>query len=118
MTPITPNSWIEKATPPIVIGRVENALGNVFVSFPQIQPVRPLSAISPPSVTITSVSTEARSIGRINVRSIATPPRNDSPSVRKNAPQYGTPHSISCHARKVENVAISPWAKLTTRVER
>ncbi len=69
-------------------------------------------------MTITIVSTDARSIGRINVRSIETPPRNESPSVRKNAPQYGIPHSSNCHAMNVENVAISPCAKLITRVER
>ena len=69
-------------------------------------------------MTITIVSTGARSIGRISVRSTSTPPRNESPSVRKNAPQYGIPHSISCQAMKVENVAISPCAKLITRVER
>ncbi len=57
------------------------------------------------------LSTGALWIGRNNIRSIATPPTNDSATAPINASQYGSPHWIICQARKVENIAISPWAK-------
>ena len=40
-----------------------------------------------------------------------TPAANESAMVPANAIQYGMPHCISCQAMKVENIAISPWAK-------
>ena len=43
---------------------------------------------------------------------MAMPPANENTSVSRKAHQYGTPHCISCQAMKVENIAISPWAKL------
>jgi hypothetical protein len=99
--------------------RVENALGNCFVSAPQIHGASPWKTSARPIVTITIVSTDAPSTGRITVRSSATPPANESASVRKNAPQNGIPLcSMSAQATKVENMAISPCAKLMTRVAR
>ena len=86
-TPITPKSWMEKATPPTLMARVEKALGKARVSPPQIQNAAPFSPISRPTVTITIATTGARSTGLITTRSTATPPRNASPSVAKKAAQ-------------------------------
>jgi hypothetical protein len=69
-------------------------------------------------VTITIVSTGAFSIGRMIVRSIATPPAKAIASTSGNAPQNERPWFISDHATKVVKVAISPCAKLRTPVER
>ena len=71
-----------------------------------------------PSVTITSVSTSPPSKWRIRMRSIAIPARNESASVVSRARPNGTPASCRPQAMKVLNMAISPWAKLTTPVER
>jgi len=113
-----PRSWIEKATPATVIGRVEKAFGSVRVSELQSHRAAPSTRKKRPSVTITTVSTGARSTGRITARSSATPPANEIASVRKNASQNESPWWTSDHAMKVENIAISPCAKLTTPVER
>ena len=86
-TAIVPRSWIENATPAISIGRVEKAFGRLRTSGDQIQRAAPLTRKKRPSVTITTVSTGARSTGLITTRSTATPPTNESATVRKNAPQ-------------------------------
>src|SRR5580765_414023 len=104
-TAIVPRSWIENATPATSIGRVENAFGRLRTSGDQIQRAAPLTRKKRPSVTITTVS-------------IPTPPKNEVATVRKNAAQYESPWWTSDQAMKVENIAISPCAKLTTPVER
>ena len=71
-----------------------------------------------PSVTMRIVSGSESSTGRISTRSIAIPPRNDRTSVVTSASPSGTPPSTSPQAMKVENIAISPWAKFTIPVER
>ncbi len=102
--------------------RVENALGKLFVSAPQIQAARPKSAMPRPSVTMTIVSTGAPSTGRITSRSSATPPANEMTSVSVKPIQRCHPgplgSAISHQAMNVENIAISPCAKLMTPVER
>ena len=113
-----PMSWIEKATPATSIGRVEKAFGRARGSGDQIQRAAPLTRKNRPRVTITTVSTGALSTGRMTARSISTPPANEIPIVRKNAAQKESPWWTRDHAMKVENIAISPWAKLTTPVER
>ena len=52
------------------------------------------------------------------MRSIAIPPRNERTNVLRSASPSGSPPSTSPQAMKVENIAISPWAKLTSPVER
>ena len=52
-TPNVPMSRIEIATSPTISERFGNGLSKSFTSGPQIQPVRPLSAISMPIVRIT-----------------------------------------------------------------
>ena len=71
-----------------------------------------------PSVTIRIVSGSAPSTGRMITRSITIPPMNESTSVASSASPSGRPASTSAHATNVENIAISPWAKLTIPVER
>ena len=51
-----PRSWIENATPPTSIGRVEKAFGRLRTSGDQIQRAAPLMRKKRPSVTITTVS--------------------------------------------------------------
>ena len=70
-------------------------------------------SVASPRVTITSVSTGARSTGRMTTRSIRTPATNAMPSVSGNATQKLIPWVMSVNAMKVANIAISPWAKLT-----
>src|SRR5215510_9639310 len=70
-TAIVPRSEIENATPATSIGRVENAFGRLRVSGDQIQRAAPLTTKKSPSVTITTVSTGARSTGRMTARSFA-----------------------------------------------
>jgi hypothetical protein len=84
----------------------------------QIHAAPLLSRSSNPIVTVTTVSTGACSTGRMTARSISTPPINEIASVRRNASQYVTPRSISSQQTNVENIAISPCAKLMTPVDR
>ena len=49
-------------------------------------------------------------------RSMSMPPANDTASVRTSASQNGRPAAMNCQAMYVENIASSPWAKLTIPV--
>ena len=113
-----PRSEIANATPPIRIGRVENAFGIDFTSGDQIQNAAPLTMKKSPIVTIAIVSTDARSTGRITARSRAIPPANEASTVTRKAGQYANPCRVSVQATKVENIPSSPWAKLTSPVAR
>ena len=70
-----------------MIGRVEKAFGRLRTSGDQIQRAAPLTTKKRPRVTITTVSTGARSTGLMTARSTANPPTNEIPMVRKNAAQ-------------------------------
>ena len=71
---------------------------------------------------MTIVSTGALSTGLITSRSSTMPPANEMASVtmkpihRWYSGPFGS--AISHQAMNVENIAISPWAKLMTPVER
>src|SRR6266567_7763339 len=117
-TPMIPRSEIEKATPAIRIGRVEKAFGIDFTSGDQIQKAAPLTTKKSPIVTIATVSTDARSTGRITTRSSAIPPANEASTVTTKAGQYPKPCWVRVQATNVENIASSPCAKLTTPVAR
>jgi hypothetical protein len=67
---------------------------------------------------MTTVSTGAFSIGRMSMRSTATPPANAIASTTGNASQNESPRFINDQAMNVVKVAISPCAKLMTRVVR
>ena len=95
-----------------------SARGKPRFSKPQIQPAAELMRMNSPSVTIRIVSGSGSSTGRISMRSIAIPPRNESTSAQTSASPSGSPPSTSPQAMNVENIAISPWAKLTIPVER
>ena len=88
-TAIVPRSWIENATPATSIGRVEKAFGRLRTSGDQIQRAAPLTRKKRPSVTITTVSTGARSTGRITARSTATPPTNEIATVQEERAPVG-----------------------------
>ena len=69
-------------------------------------------------MTITAVRTERPWTGRITTRSSATPPAKAAARVNAKAGQNEMPWSTNVQARNVAKVAISPWAKLITPVER
>ena len=52
------------------------------------------------------------------MRSIAIPPTKERASAETSASPSGSPASTRPQAMKVENIAISPWAKFTSPVER
>ena len=51
-------------------------------------------------------------MGRMMANSTAAPSTKDSATVARKAHQYGSPACSSAQAMKVENMAISPCAKL------
>ena len=59
-------SCFENATPPTVIGAVENGPSNCFAAPPQIHVISPLTAIRSPIVRITTPSTGPSWIGRMS----------------------------------------------------
>ena len=63
-----PTSCCEIATPPISQVSFGNGLGNARTSAVQIRLTRPLKIRTRPIVTITIVSSGARSIGRMTTR--------------------------------------------------
>ncbi|MNE88897.1 hypothetical protein D3C80_1862500 [compost metagenome] len=62
--------------------------------------------------TTTTDSAGLSCMGRITVNSTTAASTKDSTTVAKKAAQYGRPAWIRLQAMKVENMAISPWAKL------
>ena len=82
----------------------------------KIQPATLLKITSSATNTVTTDSTGAFSTGRMITRSITTPATKETAIVSVNAHQYGRPALSIDHARYVENIAISPWAKFTTSV--
>ena len=112
MTPIMPASWVLIRWPPNS-GPRPNGVGNSLIVKFQISPAELFRMLNSAMKATSCVSTGALWIGRNSTRSISTPPTNDtSDRPATKAPQYGTPHCISCQAIKVENIAISPCAKL------
>ena len=85
---------------------------------PQIQPAAELTTMNRPSVTITRLSGLPPSTGRISTRSTTMPAAKANASAPTTASPSGTPASASAQATNVENIAISPCAKLTTPVDR
>jgi hypothetical protein len=77
----------------------------------QMNPARLLRMAKSAMNTATWLSTGAFWIGLNTTRSIATPATKDTGMVTRKASQNGRPHCKSCQAMKVENIAISPWAK-------
>jgi hypothetical protein len=87
-TAIVPRSWIENATPATSIGPRREGVRQAPHLGDQIQRAAPLTRKKSPSVTITTVSTGARSTGLITTRSIATPAKNEIATVARKAAQY------------------------------
>ncbi len=117
-TATMPSDSIDSRTPPtptVPSGKVD---GKPRLENPQIQPAPLLMRMNSPRVTITRVSGWRPSTGRITIRSSSAPPPNDSASAARIASGSATPASVMPQVRKVENIAISPWAKLTTPVDR
>lgn len=78
----------------------------------QISPAKLLTIANRAMKPATLVKIGALASGLNSKRSMAIPPTNEMISVNRKAHQYGMPHCISCQEMKVENIAISPWAKL------
>ena len=88
-----------------------NGEGNCLMVKSKIRPGTLLMMANNAMKPATLVRIGAFASGLNSSRSMMTPPANEITSVSRKAHQYGTPHSINCHAMNVENIAISPWAK-------
>src|ERR1700750_1525830 len=93
-------------------GEEPNGVGYCLMGKSQIKPAQELMIENSAMKPATLVRIGAFASGLNRARSITMPPAKEKASVRTKAPQYGTPHCISCQEMKVENIAISPWAKL------
>ena len=93
-------------------GREPNGVGKFLTLKSQMKPARLLRMPNSAMNTTMWLRIGASWIGRNNTRSTSTPNTNEIISVTRNATQYGVPSCISCQAMKVENIAISPCAKL------
>ena len=73
-----------------------------------------------PMVTMTTGSAwcSTSPTGRMITRSMRAPPTNEIAIEATIANAMGAPQSQNCQVRKVENSAISPWAKLRNPVDR
>src|SRR3954470_4725059 len=110
VTPIMPAWWVEISWLPRK-GEDPNGVGYCLMVKSQIRPATELTMANSAMKPATLVSTGAFASGLDSSRSMMMPPAKDIASVRMKAPQYGTPHCIICQDMKVENIAISPWAK-------
>src|SRR3954454_4296265 len=82
-TAMIPKSAIEKATPAMWIGRVENGLGIDFSSGDQIHEAAPLTTKKSATVSLLIVIRRARTSDLIPLRSSPTPPANDARTVAR-----------------------------------
>ena len=89
-----PTFCCEIWTPPTSHESFGNGLGRIFSSGPQIQAASPFRITSSAIVAITTVSSGARSSGRITARWIPIPPKNEITSVSANAGQYEKPWCV------------------------
>src|SRR3954471_10519228 len=106
-----PAWWVEISWLPRN-GEDPNGVGYCLIVKSQIRPATLLMMEYRAMKPATLVRIGAFASGLNSTRSIAMPPANENIRVSTNAPQYGTPHCMSCHEMKVENIAISPCAKL------
>ena len=81
-------------TPPITHVAVGNGLGKNWICGDQIHPARPLKITSRAIVAITTVSTFARSSGRMTTRWMPMPPTKAIAIVVANAHQYEKPWCV------------------------
>src|SRR5262249_60024753 len=117
-TPMIPMYWMLMCAPATLTVRLENPPLNARTPPPQMTYISPFRRSARPSVTITVDNGEALSNGRMMARSTTTPPTNEIASTSGNAAQNEKPWFINDQAMNVENVAISPCAKLTAFDER
>ncbi len=111
VTPIMPAWWVEISWLPRN-GEEPNGVGYCLIVKSQIRPATELMIANSAMKPATLVRIGALASGLNSSRSITMPPANEKASVSTKAPQYGMPHCIICQEMKVENIAISPWAKL------
>src|SRR5207253_7216527 len=93
-------------------GEDPNGVGYCLMVKSQISPATEWMIANSAMKPATLVRIGALASGLNNSRSIAMPPKNENTIVITKAPQYGTPHCINCQETNVENIAISPCAKL------
>src|ERR1700680_1499759 len=107
VTPIMPAWWVEISWLPRN-GDDPNGVGYCLMVKSQIRPATLLMIAYNAMKPATLVKIGAFASGLNSSLSIAMPPANENASVITKAPQYGTPHCISCQEMKVENIDISP----------
>src|SRR5215475_3316432 len=110
VTPIMPAWCVEMSWLPRK-GEEPNGVGYCLMVKSQIRPADELMIENRAIKPATWVRIGALASGLNKARSIATPPAKETAMVIRKAHQYGIPHCISCQEMKVENIAISPWAK-------
>ena len=111
-------SWPMQTSPahsgaPLKTEKGPNPLGRA----PHLHKAKLLNTVNSPSVTITALRTGASSTRRRMSRSRMAPSAAATSSARKNAGQKSI-LVMKLQAMNVVNIAISPWAKLSTLVER
>src|ERR1700709_2855813 len=106
-----PAWWVEISWLPRK-GEEPNGVGYCLMVKSQIRPATLLTMANRAKKPAMLDKTGAFANGLNSRRSMAIPPAKESASVRMKAPQDGGPHGIICQDMKVENIAISPWAKL------
>src|SRR5579859_1126316 len=99
-------SWLPRK------GASPNGVGNCLMVKSQIRPEHELMIENSAMKPATLVRMGAFASGLNSTRSSAMPPTKEKAIVITKAHQYGIPHCINCQEMKVENVAISPCAKL------
>ena len=78
----------------------------------QIQPATLFKMTNRPMNTMIWLKTGAFSTGLTMVRSMSTPAPKDTATAKMKASHTGKPIPRNVQAMNVENIAISPWAKL------
>src|SRR5258708_39214206 len=106
-----PGWWVEMSWLPRN-GEEPNGVGYCLMVKSQIRTATELMIANSAMKPGTLVRIGAFASGLNNSRSMAMPAAKEKASVSTKAPQYGTPHCINCQEMKVENIAISPCAKL------
>ena len=105
-------AWCVLIRPPPNNGFMPKGVGNVLMVKSQISPSALFRMLKRAMKATSWLNIGALWMGLNKTRSMAMPPTNDNATAAPKATQYGQPHWIICQARKVENVAISPCAKL------
>src|ERR1700742_2679110 len=111
VTPIMPAWWVEISWLPRN-GEDPNGVGNCLMVKSQIRPAQLLMMANSAMKPATLVRIGAFASGLNSARAMGVAPAKENASGSKKAAQKGRAHCINFQEMKVENIAISPCAKL------